>query len=209
MLPTWIRKEVPSSFDSMKVHPTMGNGNCLFDSFNIMLSSVKHPVDPQSLRKFVALTVMDEKDEKTNETIKSWLEIFKGIVQEKHIDKSLYREYMFMKGLEHAHWPFSLEQRTLLFNNMMNPSLYWGEQHAVRVLEEYFRIRMLVFCSDFQTSRLCWNYNSSYKPICYGVLLLSGQHYQPVSINRKFIWAWTDMPRDVRFFFVKPYTQEK
>ena len=201
-LPRWLRRNFGTDYRRMRVYDISPDGHCLFRSVQKILESIGVQRTLYELRRVVADTVLDEKDHVTNETIQSWLELYKGAATEK--DFYLMNEYRHMYALREAAWPLCTENRELLWQSMLT-SQYWGEHHACRIIEEQTQMRLLIINGDLKTPSLVWYHSSQYKPTHYAIVFLSGQHYSPVSIDGKFIFKWTEVPTTVQLFMSQAY----
>jgi hypothetical protein len=79
----------------------------------------------------------------------------------------------------------------------MMKSSYWGDEHALRILEETLGIRFVL--TDSQTkSVLCGpEHDIAWKPKYHAVLILDREtkHYRPVSKNDKFLFSRDEIAR--------------
>lgn len=203
-LPTWLKKEIPASFPKMNMYAIPPDGNCFFRSVQLILGSIGINRSISDLRCVVANPVLDPRDENTNNTIGTWLELYQGAVKERNM--VLVNEYQHMYPLQNAKLPLDKQSREILFANMLK-SDYWGEEHACRIIEEQTQMRFLIISGDRKAPHLCWYHSKKFKPTHYTLLFLHGQHYCPISLNDRFIFEWKDIPHDVQVFFSKAYAK--
>jgi len=201
-LPNWISNTI----SDLHVYESAANGDCFFSSIQTILSTLGIHRSIDQLRHIVARTVLDDKDEIINKTIRSWLQLYQEARKER--DFVLAEEYKHMRGLENATYPLNEEQRKLLYNNMMTP-LFWGESNSARIIEEATQMRLLIFNGDFKKPSLNWFHSTKFKPTHYCFLWLSGHHYMPVSWKNQFIYDWKDLSYEIQYFFTQAYTKPK
>ena len=201
-LPRWLQKPLGADYRNFRMYDIAPDGHCLFRTLQMILSSIGIDRTLYELRRVVADTVLDPKDEVTNETIKTWLELYKGASKEK--DHYLMNEYRHMYVLRNAEWPLNQSDRELLWQSMLT-SQYWGEHHACRIMEEQTQMRLLVINGDLKRPSLVWYHSGQYKPTHYAVVYLSGQHYNPISINGRFIFKWKEIPTSLQTFISQAY----
>ena len=197
----WIQKIHPG----LSTFPVHANGDCFFESLQIILNSYRKEDEKYSirdLRDVVARPVLDENNKTVNKTIETWLQLYKDAIKEK--DVILREEYKHMRGLEDTIVPLLPKYRITLYNNMMS-SLYWGEQYACRTIEEATGLRFLIFNGDLKQPQLNWYHSLHYKPTHYCFIQLKKQHYTPISLNGQYIWIWYDIPDSIKLFFSKSY----
>lgn len=205
-LPEWVARGVAHrDVLGLRVHPSSGNGDCLFDSVRQILASIGLPCSVGSLREAVARPVLEEKDEVVNRTIDNWMQLYRGALQER--DLQLEDEYRHMRPVHEAPLPLSPEHRQQLYDVMLTEH-YWGEQHACRILEESHQMRFIIFCEDIQAPQLTWYHSNQFKPIRYCFLYLRHQHYMPVSWNQRFVFRWDEIPYALQAFVTKAYTKD-
>ena len=201
---------IPRTITDLKIHPTLSNGDCFFESIQIILQSIGINKSIKNLREIVAIPVLNPQDFITNETIKNWAEIYQSAKAEK--DLQLIDEYNHLKNVDISYHDvngqkikiINLQQRLILYKNMQS-SEYWGEQHACRIIEEQTQMRFLIFNGDIKKPQLTWYHSESFKPTHFCFLFLIGQHYMPVSWKNKFIFSWKELSTDLQKFFTSAY----
>lgn len=195
-LPSWTRNFVdPDDFSMMVVSP---DGHCFFSSVRNILLSVDCDCSIMNIRHAVARGMLDDSNSVVNDTIQNWLTLYKEAIKEKN--GSLIEEFKHMEGLELAKWPLTTEERQRLYVNMMT-KLYYGEQHATRVVEEKLQVRFLIFNGDLKRPQINFGHGKSYAPTHYCFLYLSHIHYNPVLYKNKFVWKWEELSYQVQSFF--------
>lgn len=204
-LPPWVSTHVKANYNIMSMYDVPGDGDCLFKSVQIILASIGQIKSINELRQIVASPVLNEQDEMTNKTIENWIKLYHDALAEENIQLLVeYRHVACVGNDKDITLPLTMENRKKLYFAMLEKS-YWGEQHACRVLEEYFKMRFLIIHDDIKRPSICWYHTPGFTQQMFGVLYLSGQHYSPVSINEQFIYKWDEFPLDVAHFFAKAY----
>jgi hypothetical protein len=225
-LPTYLRPFIgPKTYQIAHTYSVLSNGDCFFDSIRVILKSLGINKTIQDWRGIVARPMITQEDPLAQNTLTEWLELYQGAFRAH--DKELLREFQHLRGLETAKMPLNLSQKNLLYQQMTqtNPPLYWGDQHAMRIIEEYTGLRFLVISDLTTDSRspkvtpsLYWYHSCGYSPRAYAILYQPSQHYQPVSLQcpssifslhdttSHFVFSWDDLPLDFRRFMSQGYT---
>ena len=203
-LPSWVMEHIPQTCNDFIIHSTPPDGNCFFKSIQIILNSVNMQRTILQLRHIVGKNVLNENDEFTNKTIKSWLELYQAAYKERNM--LLLEEYRHLKGLEETNFPLEQKERKILYDNMMT-SDFWGEEDSLRIIEQQTQMRLLIFNGDLKKPALSWYHSINFKPSHYCFLYLSRQHYSPISYKGRFIFKWEDLPYEVKYFFTQAYKQ--
>lgn len=215
-LPSYIKSFIGSeTFRMARIHWVRADGNCFFDSVRVILHSIRMFTTVKELRQHVAEPLVQAQDELTRETLINWLQIYQGACREH--DAILLQQFAFLKGLEHVHPSLELtrEEQQRLYEQMTDEHqpLYWGEQHAMRIIEESTGLRFLIISDQTVnphqpqvTCSLSWYHSPEYKPKAYAILYLQHEHYMPVSLNTQFVFAWRDLPLDFQRFVRTGYT---
>lgn len=201
-LPKWVYSKFPTIYDKVSMYSVPMDGHCFFKSVQIILNSIDYFKTVQDLRKVVSESILDVDDSLTTSTIESWVEIYKSATDENDIE--LMNEYNHVKNLRNATLPLDMKDRELLSKDMMR-SIYWGEEHACRIIEEKTKMRFLIINDDIESPSMGRFYNDNYKPGHYAILFLSCNHYSPVSINGRFIFTWEDIPYEFKKFMSEGY----
>lgn len=92
------------------------------------------------LRGRVAARVLDPEDEGSEETLAAWWRLWSDAQREKNAE--LMVETRHMQGV--AGGALTLADRRLIFRNMMDPRIYWGDDFALRSLEAVLGCRLCV-----------------------------------------------------------------
>jgi hypothetical protein len=158
------------------------------------------------LRGRVAARVLDPKDDGCAAALSTWWRLWADACREK--DAEMMTEMRHMQGV--AGWPpaeegspgrqaaplsLSLADRRLVFRNMMNPGIYWGDEFALRSLEavlgcrlcvvnEHLRVVKREHGADETTSLGALlpadSLPANHRPFL-GLLILAHAHYEPLS----------------------------
>lgn len=208
VLPQWVANKMEASWPRMRTYQTKPDGNCLFESIHMILKSVGIHRTVKELRQIAAAPVLDENDQITNKIIREWLEIAQSIFTTEDRDWQLVIEYKHLFNLAKSSWPLSRQQRLGLYNAMLDSS-FWGEHHCLRVFEEQTQIRFLIIQDSTKAPILTWEHSTNFQQHSFSILFLRGQHYTPVSIDGRFVFAWNEIPVDVQKFFSTGYLKKK
>lgn len=204
------------------VVPTLGNGNCLFDSVRIALASIGYHYTLDRLRGCVAKRALDETDEEFNQALQVWSALANSG------DPQLRSETMHVNGIARNPWPWTSAQRSVVMKRMMSPAYYWGDEVAVRSLERALHVRFLVWHEDRQcamqptTHQEHFYVNNEPQSVdIYIVLLLSGgdwgAHYNVLGFRElvsgqtneqtneklRYVFRKNTLPEDVKTLFIK------
>lgn len=157
--------------DSFKVYHTNANGHCFFESLSIPLN--KSILD---LRKIVAYSLA-KPNYTTNEIINTWRELeHSGLECARH-----------MKCVHHIPLNKSLtRQNKVLVMKEMLTSKYWGDEYAIRVLQETFNIGICVIDDVAGVLRKPLEIQN---PKYIVILLYTGNHYDLVLYDNKSIFT--------------------
>lgn len=203
------RKEYKTLSDSWVVVPTVGNGDCLFDSVRKALESIGYHYTIGSLRACVANRALDETDEEFNEALQVWSALANGG------DPHIRSETMHVVGISKNPWPWSPVQRTVVMKRMMSPNYYWGDEIAIRSLERALHARFLVWHQDLQcamqptTHQEHFYLNNERQTVdIYIVLMISGgdwgAHYNVLGFKELLLNSRTgQMVEKLRYVFRK------
>lgn len=183
---------------------TPGDGNCLFSAVaQIVADRLTQGRGvtqdqlagvTQFLRARVAERVLRERDAEVNETVASWYRLWRGALREK--DRELMEEFKHMRNVGH---PLTALDRRVLFRNMMNAGVYWGEEFALRSLERTLRCRLCVIDAAYKVIRR-EPAALSEEPLFVGFLFLRHQHYEPLRAvpSERLSWAPGELPEQLR-----------
>jgi hypothetical protein len=143
------------------------------------------------LRGRVAARVLDPADDGCAATLTAWLRLWEDACREK--DPEMMMEMRHMQGV--AGGPLTLADRRLVFRNMMNPGVYWGDEFALRSLEAVLGCRLCVVNEQLRVVKRqhgahektslgallpAESLPSNHRPFL-GLLLLAHAHYEPLS----------------------------
>ena len=195
----------------LEEHGTSPDGDCLFSSVAAMLRSApaEHAAlidgcleasgqrwrcstaTPDILRSAVASHVLDPTCKLMNDAIASWIEIARSARSEG--DHALMIEYGHVRCVLDCADPANLTQgeRRALFASMSRKQ-YWGEQIALQMLRDMLGMALLVLDHNGQLMHQLHD-----KPApsgIFGVLHLSGRHFQPISVHGKLTFREHELP---------------
>ena len=194
--------------DDMKevqVHHTIANGDCLFESLRFILASIQMTYDNRYMRSVVARSILDHRDEVTQQALHGWYVLFQEIVASR--DPGLWQEYAYMEPSRRQQWPLPKHTIHEISDAMMKPHLYWGEEHALRIFERQLQVRALVFeevkLGQNAVLRLYvpldhGSAQTQYHPTHYILLHLCRKHYQPLSYRKQFIFQPSELPSSLQ-----------
>jgi hypothetical protein len=209
-----------------------GNGDCLFFSVAHMLldwldRESGHPAQPPTpeelaevaryLRGRVAIRVLDPNDAGCNNALLVWWRLWKEACRER--ESEMMVEMRHMKGVSgpepsaEGHGDesgsFMLADRRILFRNMMDPAVYWGDEFALRTMEAVLGCRLCVVNEQYMIIKRETGQNEQYSPKAalpsgalpvssapfLGMLLLSHSHYEPLAgPNGELAWKMDELP---------------
>lgn len=180
---------------------TAADGNCLFDSVRIILQSLDMNYTVRHLRSVVAYQTLDTHDKQTTETIASWITLYRQGKAERNFE--MCQEYAHVEPVSNSRPPLSIQDRKKLSREMMK-NTYWGDEHALRVLEERLCMRFLILHPDGSTQHpLDHRCSAAWRPDHVAMLLLSQKHYQPISYEGRYVFCADDLPPAVHKVFVR------
>lgn len=232
------RLELPSedvirfalSSGALEEYGTLPDGDCLFSSVEAILrtaspscaskinDSMKRAganfdcavTTAAALRVFVASRVLDPDDHMMNTAIATWIEIARCAQMEN--DHALLSEYRHVLPVLQCKdtQKLSTKDRTLLFHSMCRRQ-YWGEQIALQILRKLTGVMLLVFD---ERGKLMFQFESegaagdSLAAKIYGLLHLSGRHFQPIGYKGQLCFPEQDLPFAVADMLVSPACNE-
>jgi hypothetical protein len=184
-----------------------GDGNCLFAALaHIVLDRVSRgrrwsegEADKmvtsvaQLLRSKVAGRVLSGTDADADGVVGVWHKLWKSAVREKNAELQVEFRHMSNVG-----YPLTALDRRILFRNMMNPAIYWGDEFALRSLEQLLQCRLCVIDSTLRVIRR--EPGPPQRPDFIAFLLLRNQHYQPLRSmpESRFAWDPAELPAKLR-----------
>jgi hypothetical protein len=151
------------------------------------------------LRSRVAMRVLDPEDRGCAVVLDMWWRLWKDGCAEK--DAEMMTEMQHMRGLAGpvedppGGMHFSLADRRVIFRNMMDPRIYWGDEFALRTLEAVLGCRLCVVNESYHVVKRdhgAFEMPSSAAKLpdgalpdhdgpFLGLLLLTRAHYEPLS----------------------------
>jgi hypothetical protein len=203
----------------LNIQSVPGNGDCLFYSVSHIildrykgakLSSKVPSLENLTLylRRKVALRVLDVDDAESNGIIQTWHKLWTDAVREK--DAELMNE---MRHMQNVLQPMSLCDRKILFRNMCNPAVYWGDEFALKTLERLLGCMFVVVNDRFEIVQREYSSSSSSSSHTsaasaashdlrwISMLLLRGMHYEPLHDNEgSYCWALGQLPPAIQGF---------
>jgi len=180
------------------------DGDCLFHSVAMILhkrySELKEEGSlpaPSSvsryLRSRVALRVLDETDEECTHVIELWHTLWVDAVKERQGE--LMNE---LRHMHNVHRPLSAMDRRVLFGNMMNRDIYWGDEFALQTMEKVLNCMFVVVNERLHVVQRDYGAAGEDKE-WMAMLLLRGQHYEPVYANDgSYSWSMEDIPEQLK-----------
>lgn len=198
-LPTELRMAVgDEDARFLAVHPTINNGDCLFDSIRIVLNrSANLNISCAYIRSVVARSLLEKNNSNVSNTLHYWYSLYHDLRKEG--SPELY-EYAFMSPVWKQPWPLDASIIQAISDRMTVPSLYWGEQYALYIIEQQLQIRFIIF-NIIPTTGIRIHSSldhtpdkDTYKPTHYIFLLLQSHHYQPLSFENHYIFSPNNLP---------------
>jgi len=193
----------------LTIQAVPGDGDCLFYSVSHILHSrfskaeLKSAVPKMSelakyLRSKVAMRVMDVTDEESNSIISTWHRLWSDALREK--DMELMME---MRHMQNVMQPMSTIDRKILFRNMLNPGIYWGDEFALKTMEKALSCIFVVVNDRFEIVQREYS-KSGVNPSTakwISMLLLRGMHYEPLHDNTgNYCWTMGQLPDVIQNF---------
>jgi hypothetical protein len=185
----------------------MGNGDCLFLSMaHVLLDRLTRGRRWQEgdyskqvtsvsrlLRHKVASRMLDAGDAEADRVAGTWHRLWKGAVREKDVELQVEFRHMTNVG-----YPLTALDRRVLFRNMLNPSVYWGEEFALRTMEKLLHCRLCVIDASLRVIRR--EPGPPQRPDFIAFLLLQSQHYRPLRTmpESRFAWDPAELPPKLR-----------
>lgn len=161
---------------------TNGDGNCFFQSVHIGLKSiVENPYSIYELRNEVAMSIKEDRKEGL-QALDTWKVLLHYAIQEK--DQALQKE--FAHALPLVKGDISESSIQHVYENMLDPNLYWGDQYALNILELRLNVKLIVLKKSVtMPPRLVIQRNivheeRHYRPMYCIILFLHNEHYMPL-----------------------------
>jgi hypothetical protein len=193
----------------LNIQPVPGDGDCLFYSVSHILNNRFSSAERKSaipkiselakyLRSKVAMRVMDARDEESNAIISTWHKLWSDALREK--DTELMME---MRHMQNVMQPMSTIDRKILFRNMLNPGIYWGDEFALKTMEKALGCIFVVVNDRFEIVQREYT-KSGVSPSTakwISMLLLRGMHYEPLHDNSgTYCWTMGQLPDVIQNF---------
>lgn len=194
------------------------------------------------LRGRVAMRVLDPEDAACNETLATWWQLWRNGCKEKDIE--IMMEMQHMKGVTgppeqgvtgppeqgvktNSPSPprFPLADRRIVFRNMMDPRIYWGDEFALRTMEAVLGCRLCVVNERYHVvqrehgGREVGRGSPSSLPEgalpdndvpFLGLLLLVNSHYEPLAgPGSTFSWDMRSLPVPLRRLVAQWLSEEE
>jgi len=160
-----------------EVLETPGNGDCFFHSIANALRREKGiNVNHMSLRHTVAKTMLMP-DRNALSAIATWMQMISaGLGSEVQHAVPIFPHFRKRGNILKSHLH-------LLYGNMLNSQLYWGDEYAIKVIERTFQCCILVYTPDMK--RL--THVTCVIPQFYIPLFYDGNHYSLMKYNGKSV----------------------
>lgn len=160
----------------MKIHETVMNGNCMYDSICKILKSKGVCINITTLKKYVINSIL-----KNDEILLNWFMLAKD-TQHKPLPEIRHMIPIIRMNIN----PLSSKSKLILQNEMMKNS-YWGDEITLQILEKILNIQFHIFDGNMNKFLSQIPINIKYKYDAY--LYFKNNHYRPISLNNKFIFA--------------------
>jgi hypothetical protein len=179
------------------------------------------------LRSRVAQRVLDPTDDDANRAISNWFQLWVNALKEKDAEMAI--EMRHMNGVEgdssnsaaEGHSvSFSAADRRVLFRNMMDARIYWGDEFALRSLEAVLGCMLCVVNESYQVvkreyssapptlaraamlsddavsaANLGGGESGSGAASFLGLLVLRNNHYEPLRTHdNRYVWEMAALP---------------
>ncbi len=196
-LPAWLPRDAAER--GYALVQTRGNGDCLFESVSVALSTAMRgrPYTPTHLRKAVARTVTDASDRRASAALSAWRSMLEGAVRssDDHDDGEMLRQVAHAYPLLFDADPPGPRTRKEVSRLMLDPAVYWGDQYAVEVLERCLDVRIVVLVPSaweqgtrepscegacVRAMPSCWFDAGGARRRWHLLLVLEGMHYSPL-----------------------------
>ena len=175
----------PCAGQVRQVNPSSFPGDCLF-------AAVQHALDDtdtsiQDLRRMVTAPILAGTDRFTEATIEQWVLMYREAALQPAVSDAHAAADSCMEEVQHVRCvareslPLTEEARQRLADTMLSPR-YWGDEFALRVMQEALRVRMLVWQG--------WDIRSVFEePDLERNILLRhvGNHWVVCSIDERFL----------------------
>lgn len=188
--------------DTLQVHSTAADGDCLFESVRQILDhSTTLRLSNRYLRSVVARSIVDVSDEHARNALQFWHTLFSEMQREG--TGEYLHEFAFMHPAAGRRWPLSASVVAKISDAMMQRNLYWGEEYALRVLERQMKVRMVVLevvaGAGVRLHHRLEEVSTNYQPTHFMWLHLQGKHYQPISFRDQWLFSIADAPSELQY----------
>jgi len=195
------------SQEIVEICETPGDGNCFFYALCRALNSAGLSCTIQDLRHLVASRVLNENDESTTFAISTWIILYRDALKES--DYRLLSEYKHVQDIANES-TLNIQSRTQLYRSIMSPD-YWGDEFAIRTLEDLLRLTILIWNKDMQSPMHTRTFSEikernlgGFRKIHWYILLLfspSSRHYEGLSVNSQMIFTFATLPSQIKTSF--------
>ena len=166
-----------STNKTFSIMPNYGGGDCLFLCYEMAIKSLSVSTSVEELRGIVAESVGEDQ-----------FSVLKIIYDEakRENEYTVLQDYNFMRGVE------TLED---LRKNMKTRE-YWGDEMAIRALEEASGISLCVVTKDQSNKTIIANKMDSGQTIDSKrnlIVLLENSHYQVIKYKNDIVLNWEEL----------------
>jgi hypothetical protein len=139
------------------------------------------------------MRVMDESDKECTQRISTWHSLWEDAIKER--DGEMINE---LRHMHNVHHPLSSMDRRVLFGNMMNRGIYWGDEFALQTMEKVLNCMFVVVNERLHIIQREYDVDAGSRD-WIALLLLRGQHYEPIHDNTgAFSWNMDSIPEPLR-----------
>jgi hypothetical protein len=173
--------------------PVPEDGDCLFHCVRcVFIKTANKTYDVRDLRHVVAKTVLDEDNVQMTDILQSWRHLYQEAIT--NGDLQFAREYAHMEGIT----DINTAAREKIFQRMMTRS-YWGDEHALRVLEDVCGVRFIVLNSESKNVAFSYRDIEPRDPLVpvnrFILLSLHHRHYEVICFEKargKWLFAFKE-----------------
>ena len=175
---------------------TVQDGNCFFDSLRIILQfGLGIRITNEILRAMVVQSLLQN-----TSVLENYGQLYHD-ARKAHNDEIL-EETRFMQGTimlnqnqnqnQNQNRKWNLQK---LYENLMNPRLYWGDTFALNFFQEKLNLTFLIIFHKKNSYRLHSFIHPRDRHRSYFALLsLKDKHYRPLSYQNKFLLTLDELP---------------
>jgi len=166
-----------SSSKTFSIMPNSGGGDCLFLCYEMAIKSLNVSTSVEELRSIVAESVGEDQ-----------FSVLKIIYDEaaRENEYTVLQDYNFMRGVE------TLED---LRRNMKTRE-YWGDEMAIRALEEASGISLCVVTKDQSNKTIIADKMDADQTVDskrHLIVLLENSHYQVIKYKNDIVLDWEEL----------------